>query len=138
VNEAGDLLVPERPGNQMAIGFHNILSNGRIGLIFVAPNQRETVRVKGRAMLAKDPEILKLMQVNKKPALLYTHIEVEECFIHCGKAMVRSQLWNPASWDAEGRSIGGLQLASIVGARTESELNASAARLESAYKDKLY
>jgi PPOX class probable FMN-dependent enzyme len=138
VNELGNLLLPERPGNQLAIGFRNILGNARIGLIFVVPNQRETLRIKGRATLRKNPEILQEMQVNRKAALLYTHVEVEECFIHCGKAMVRSNLWKPEPWDIENRSIGGLQLASIVGARTESELEASAARLENAYKNQLY
>lgn len=138
VDEFGNLLVPERPGNQLTIGFRNILGNSGIGLIFVMPNQRETLRVKGQATLRKDPEILRQMQVNKKPALLYTHVEVEECFIHCGKAMVRSQLWKPESWDTSNRSIGGLQLASIVGARSAAELEASAVRLENLYKDQLY
>lgn len=138
VDEVGNLLLPERPGNQMAIGFRNILSNGEVGLIFVVPNQRETLRVKGRATLRNDPDILERMQVNRKPALLYTRVAVNECFIHCGKAMVRSQLWNSSSWDNADRSIGGLQLASIVGARSETELEASAARLENAYKDTLY
>lgn len=138
VDKLGNLLLPERPGNQLTIGFRNILGNNGIGLIFVVPNQRETLRVKGRAMLRKDPEILQQMQVNRKSALLYTHVEVEECFIHCGKAMVRSQLWKPEAWDTANRSIGGLQLASIVGARSEPELEASAARLENAYKNQLY
>jgi len=138
VTADGSLLIPERPGNQLTIGFRNILGNGRIGLIFVAPNQRETLRVKGRATLHKDPALLADMQVAGKPALLFTHVAVEECFIHCGKAMIRSQLWQPESWDAPGRSIGGLQLASVVGARTEEERTASAARLEKLYVDGLY
>jgi hypothetical protein len=52
--------------------------------------------------------------------------------------MVRSQIWKPESWDNASRSIGGLQLASIVGARSESELQASAARLENLYQNQLY
>lgn len=134
----GDLLIPERPGNQLAIGFRNILANGRIGLIFVAPNQRETLRVKGRATLRKDPEVLVSMEVNGKPALLYTHVAVGECFIHCGKAIVRSNLWKPETWAPATRSIGGRQLASVVGARSEKEVAASAARLEHIYKETLY
>lgn len=138
VDAAGNLLVPERPGNQLTIGFRNILSNTGIGLIFVVPNQRETVRVKGRATLRRDPTQLKQMEVGGKPALLYTYIEVQECFVHCGKAMIRSQLWKPESWDTAARSIGGRQLASIVGARTDAELEASATRLEGLYRDQLY
>lgn len=138
IDDTGNLLIPERPGNRLTIGFRNILRNGRIGLIFMVPNQRETLRVKGNATLHKDPHVLDQMQVNGKPALLYTHVEVTECFIHCGKALIRSQLWNPETWDTSDRSIGGRQLASVVGARSEKEIGESAARLEKLYTDDLY
>ncbi|GGC05702.1 phosphohydrolase [Novosphingobium endophyticum] len=138
VDDCGNLRIPERPGNQLTIGFRNILCNGRIGLIFVAPNQRETLRVKGCATLHKDPDVLREMAMNGKPALLYTHVRVEECFIHCGKALVRSHLWQPENWETTHRSIGGLQLASVVGARSDEEIDASAKRLETQYRDHLY
>lgn len=138
VDPKGNLLLPERPGNQLAIGFRNILANQEVGLIFVVPNQRETLRVKGRAGLRRDPDRLSDMQVGGKPALLYTYVEVEECFIHCGKAVVRSRLWETGSWNSASRSIGGLQLASVVGARSDAEIDESAARLEGLYKNALY
>lgn len=138
VTDDGRLLIPERPGNQLTLGFRNILENGRIGLIFVVPNQRETLRVKGSATLRKDPDVLAAMKVGGKPALLFTEVRVEECFVHCGKAMVRSHLWQAESWQPATRSIGGRQLASIVGARSDAEIEASAARLEGLYRDGLY
>ena len=138
VDGNGNLLVPERPGNQLALGFRNIIDNGSIGLIFVAPNQRETLRVRGTATLRKDADVLAAMSVNGKPALLYTHVEVTQAFIHCGKAMIRSQLWQPESWQPASRSIGGRQLATVVGARTEDEFRASAQRLDKRYQDELY
>lgn len=138
VDGQDNLLIPERPGNRLAMGFRNILNNGQIGVIFVVPNQRETLRVKGKATLHNDPRMLDRMQVNGKPALLYTQVEVTECFIHCGKAVVRSQLWRPETWDTSDRSIGGRQLASLLGARSETEVQASAARLEAQYRDGLY
>ena len=105
MDKAGDLLIPERPGNRLTFGFRNILRNGAIGLLFVVPNQRETLRVKGIASLHADPEVLAGMAVNGKPALLYTHVEVRECFFHCGKALIRSGLWWPESWDGDRGSI---------------------------------
>jgi uncharacterized protein len=93
VDADGNLLIPERPGNRLIFGFHNILRNGEIGLLFIVPNQRETLRVKGVATLHADPEVLGRMQVNGKPALLYTHVRITECFFHCGKALIRSNLW---------------------------------------------
>ena len=73
-----------------------------------------------------------------KPALLYTHVEVQQCFIHCGKAMIRSNLWQPGSWDGSTRSIGALQIANLMGAASEEQITETSARLEQAYVDGLY
>ena len=98
LNQDGSLLIPERPGNKLMFGFHNILENNQIGLILVIPGTRETLRVKGKATLSRDPNWLQALAVKGKPALLCTHVEVAQCFFHCGKAMIRSQLWKPESW----------------------------------------
>ena len=58
VASPGSLLIPERKGNNLAFGPHNILATGRIGLIFVVPGQRETLRVNGAASLNNDPALL--------------------------------------------------------------------------------
>ena len=98
IDAAGNLLIPDRPGNRLTFGFRNILRNREIGLIFVVPHQRETLRVKGLATLHADPAVLSQLQVQGKPALLCTHVEVQSCFMHCGKAFIRSKLWQPQSW----------------------------------------
>lgn len=103
--------IPERPGNKLMYGFHNVLDNPAIGVIFVVPNCRETLRIKGRATLTQDPQLLASMSVNKKPALLATRIAVEECFFHCGKAMIRSKVWQPESWSDERKSLIAKQVA---------------------------
>ncbi|HET8711352.1 MAG TPA: pyridoxamine 5'-phosphate oxidase family protein, partial [Spongiibacteraceae bacterium] len=82
VDDDGCLLIPERPGNKLTYGFRNILRNGGIGLLFLLPRQRETLRVKGIATLHNDPDVLEKMKVNGKPALMYTRVEIKECFIH--------------------------------------------------------
>jgi uncharacterized protein len=58
VDDKGDLLIPERLGNRLTFGFRNILRNQEIGLLFVVPTERETLRVKGRASLHHDADIL--------------------------------------------------------------------------------
>lgn len=138
IDTKGNLLIPDRPGNRLTFGFRNILRNGEIGLIFVAPNQRETLRVKGVATLHNDPRILEKLQVNNKPALLCTYVEVKECFMHCGKALVRSKLWQPKFWDTSTDSIGAKQLAPVLGGTSEDSIQATSQILEKAYKDELY
>lgn len=137
VDKVGNLLIPERPGNKLTFGFRNILRNGEIGLMFLVPNQRETLRVKGTATLHNDPELLEQMEVNGKPALLYTSVEVKECFFHCGKALVRSKLWKPEYWDTSPDSLGARQF-STLGGGGENAYRETSKKLEESYKNELY
>ena len=92
------LLVPDRPGNKLAYGHLNILENPRVGLLFVIPNTPETLRVNGRAELVADEATLDALAARGKPAVLAIRVTVEECFFHCGKAFIRSDLWKPEHW----------------------------------------
>ena len=76
----------------------NILSNPKVGLIFIIPGLEETLRINGNACIIRDDELLKLMEVNGKIPVLGIGIKVEECFVHCAKAFKRSKLWNPDMW----------------------------------------
>ncbi|HYI61113.1 MAG TPA: MSMEG_1061 family FMN-dependent PPOX-type flavoprotein [Acidimicrobiales bacterium] len=105
VTDQGSLLIPERKGNNLAFGPHNILATGRIGLVFVVPGQRETLRVNGAAALDNDPALLEQLSARGKPSLLCTEVRVEECFFHCGKSMIRSRAWDPDSWNVDGTSL---------------------------------
>jgi len=93
------LLLPERSGNRLAFGFQNILQTGTIGLIFVVPGVRETLRINGHAVLTRDPALLERFAAQGKPALLVTRVSIDECFFHCGKALIRSRLWSPPEAD---------------------------------------
>lgn len=138
VGEDGSLQIPERLGNRLTFGLRNILRNGEIGLIFLVPNQRETLRVKGTAKLHSDPDVLARLQVNGKPALLCTHVEVTECFFHCGKALIRSKLWQPEGWDSSKESLGARQFASLGGRHDEEAVRATEKLLDKSYSEELY
>jgi uncharacterized protein len=92
------LVIPERTGNKRVDSLRNILSNPRIGLLFLIPGLGETLRVNGKACLVKDDELLEQMAVKGQKPLIGIGVEVEECFIHCAKAFKRSRLWEPDSW----------------------------------------
>lgn len=129
--------IPDRPGNRLMYGFNNILNDPAIGIIFVTPNARETLRIKGKATLHNDPALLEKMSVNGKPALLSTRVEVEECFFHCGKAMIRSNIWNPDSWGEQGKSMILRQLARNLNADEELETLIES-EMEKNYREELY
>jgi uncharacterized protein len=94
------LLIPERPGNGLAYGLHNMLDNPRLGLLFLNPGSTETFRVDGSVELTRDPELLRKFTSRDKDALLVARVRIERCFFHCSKAFLRSQLWNAESWPA--------------------------------------
>ena len=132
------LLIPERPGNRLTFGFRNILNNGEIGLIFLAPHQREMLRVRGHASLHCDPGHLEAMTVKGKPALMYTRVEISECFFHCGKAVIRSRLWQPNAWTGAEASLGARSFAETLGGGGENALEETEQLMDHSYKNELY
>jgi PPOX class probable FMN-dependent enzyme len=92
------LVIPDRPGNKRFDGLGNIMENPRIGMIFLVPGRQETLRVNGRAWLTNDPELLDTMLVQGKRPWFALGVEVEECYMHCAKALVRSHLWEAETW----------------------------------------
>jgi len=92
------LVIPDRPGNRRADTFRNVLANPRVGLLFLVPGRLESLRVNGRARIVSHGALLERMAVQGKPPALALEISVEEAFVHCGKCMLRSRLWDPASW----------------------------------------
>jgi PPOX class probable FMN-dependent enzyme len=89
------LLIPDRLGNNRVDSIGNILQHPRIGLIFFVPGIRETLRVNGRAQITTDPEVLAPTTVNGKLPRSGILVTADEVYFHCGKALIRSDLWNP-------------------------------------------
>ena len=97
------IALAERPGNRRADGYKNILLNPHVGLNFLIPGRGDTLRVNGRARLVSDAPFLDEMLVKGHRPILAVVVEIEDLFFHCAKAFLRSQLWQPESWDPEGR-----------------------------------
>jgi uncharacterized protein len=95
------LLVPEFPGNRRADSHRNLLENPRAAMLFTIPGLRETLRVAGRACITRDEALLADLSVNGRAPKLGIGLEVEEAFIHCAKAFIRSGLWQPETWPDE-------------------------------------
>jgi PPOX class probable FMN-dependent enzyme len=90
------LLLPDRPGNRIADTLTNLLVDPRIALLFLIPGVGETFRVNGRASIVDDPELLAGSAVGGKAPALGILVTIEEAYTQCPKALVRSDLWNPA------------------------------------------
>ena len=119
VENENTLLIPDRRGNKLLFSLQNILVNPRVGIIFLIPGTDETLRVNGIAELTADPALLERLSARGTPAQLAMRVTVRECFFHCAKAFIRSQLWNPETWPARKQISWGKYLASKVGAGEE-------------------
>jgi PPOX class probable FMN-dependent enzyme len=91
------LALPDRVGNKLADSFRNIAENDGVGLLFFVPGMRETLRVNGSAYVTDDPNVLARMRTEAKEPMLAIIVEVEQVYFHCGRALIRSRLWDPAS-----------------------------------------
>ena len=90
------LAIPDRPGNRKADTFTNIIKNPNIGLLFIIPGIRETLRVNGTAKIVRDAHVLELLECQGKRPTFAIIVSVKEAFMHCAKCMIRSKLWAPA------------------------------------------
>ena len=131
------LLMPERPGNNLAFGLTNMLETGRIGLIFLKPRTGETLRITGRAEIFDDADLRESLGTAERPALLAIRIHVERCYFHCARAMLRSKLWDPESWPPAQRILFGKIIAPRVGG-DEAMAQAIDARVETGYSTNLW
>jgi PPOX class probable FMN-dependent enzyme len=91
------LLLPDAPGNNRLDSMTNILATGRIGLLFMIPGIDETLRVNGRARLADEADRLAHFAGSARAPKLALEVAVEEAYLHCAKALMRSKLWAPES-----------------------------------------
>ena len=89
------LAIPDRPGNNRVDGFLNLLETPQVGILFLVPGLGETLRVNGHAELSTDADLLEGMAVNGKPPRAALIVRVDEAFLHCAKAIIRSKLWEP-------------------------------------------
>ena len=94
VLEDTKLALPDWPGNNRIDSLTNIVSNPKVGLLFLIPGVDETLRVNGTAEITSDPDLLARWEVKGKRPRSVMVITVEEAFLHCGKALIRSRLWH--------------------------------------------
>jgi PPOX class probable FMN-dependent enzyme len=90
------LLLPERPGNRIADSLTNLLHDPRIAMLFLIPGIGDTFRVNGEARIIQDPELLTPSAVEGRVPQLGILVSIREAYTQCPKALIRSDLWDPA------------------------------------------
>lgn len=131
------LLIPDWPGNNRLDTLMNIEANPNVGLLFLIPGFVESLRVNGVAEISIDPALLERWTVNGRHPRSVLRVSVREAFLHCGKAILRSKLWDEsAKVDRRQLPSYGQMLKDQTQVRdTAEQIQAS---VEEAYKNRLY
>ncbi len=90
------LLIPDRRGNNRLDTLHNLVQNPKVGLLFLIPGVTETFRVNGEAVISRDPALTDQFVMQGKAPRTVIVVTVKEAYIQCSRALVRSDIWNPA------------------------------------------
>ena len=90
------LVIPDRPGNRRVDSFSNVIRQHRLGLIFFVPGFNETLRVNGTGRVVTDGALLAPLEAHGKVPATGLLVSISEVYFHCGKALIRSKLWDPS------------------------------------------
>lgn len=122
VHDEKTLMLPDRRGNNRIDSLRNIVRDPRVALLFMIPGVGNTLRVNGRAHLSIAPDLLESFAVEDKAPRSVTVIEVDAVYFQCARALVRSELWNPARHvDPKSLPSAGQILAALSDARVGGE-----------------
>jgi hypothetical protein len=97
VEDDRTLILPDRPGNNRIDTLLNIVAHPGIGLLFLVPGVDETLRVNGRGEIRDDAALTARFAVDGRAPKTVIVVAVEEVYLHCAKALMRSRLWDPAA-----------------------------------------
>ena len=92
------LVLPDYKGNRRQDSHLNVTENPHVGLLFLIPGLGETLRINGTAQITPDPALLGELATKGDPPQLALVVEADEVYMHCAKAFIRSELWDPSTW----------------------------------------
>lgn len=94
VSDDQTVVIPDRPGNNRLDTMGNIVENPNVGLIFFIPGFDDILRINGKARIITDADVLADHAVEGKLPKSAIVVSVDEAFLHCPKALLRSKLWS--------------------------------------------
>ena len=92
------LAIGDLAGNNRLDTYANVVLEPAVGLLFLVPGVEETLRVNGRGTMTADPAVLDAATIDGRRPKVALGIDVDGCYVHCGKALRRGGLWDTGSW----------------------------------------
>lgn len=87
------LAMPDWRGNNRMDSLRNIVSDGRVSLMFMVPGSPTVVRVNGNARLTTDTDMTARFEVKGQHPRSVIIIAISEIYTQCARAILRAGLW---------------------------------------------
>jgi uncharacterized protein len=127
VQDEKTLLVPDRRGNNRIDSLRNLIHDPRVALLFLIPGCGETLRIIGRAAISTDPALCESFVVQGKAPRIVLVVTVDRVYYQCPKAIVRSKLWDPSTWqDRKSLPTSGKILSTITAGKVDADAHDAA------------
>jgi PPOX class probable FMN-dependent enzyme len=88
--------MPDWRGNNRVDSLSNIVRDPRLALMFLVPGSNTTMRINGRGVVSNDEELLAGFEMDGKHPRTVIVVTIAEVYFQCARALMRSELWNPA------------------------------------------
>jgi len=87
------LLLPDWRGNNRMDSLRNIVTDGRVSLMFMIAGSNTVVRVNGTAVLSTDVDLVHRFEQKGIHPKTVVKITIREIYTQCARALMRSALW---------------------------------------------
>ena len=87
------LAIPDWKGNERIDSIRNIISDGRVGLLFLVRGSGNAIRVNGRARVTDDQALRDSFAHKGHLPRTVIVVQVTEVYFQCARAIIRSGLW---------------------------------------------
>ncbi|MCZ7888045.1 MULTISPECIES: pyridoxamine 5'-phosphate oxidase family protein [Agrobacterium] len=92
------VLLPDWRGNNRIDSLLNIVRDPRVALMFLIPGSNTTMRINGHAVVSVDTGLLQSFEMDGKHPRTVIVVTINEVYFQCARALMRSELWNPANF----------------------------------------
>jgi uncharacterized protein len=100
------LAMPDWRGNERIDSLRNIVTDGRVSLMFFVPGSSTVIRVNGRGKISTDDALREHFARGDKLPRTVLVVAIKEAYPQCARAIMRSALWTSGDQSQGLSSIG--------------------------------
>ncbi len=104
--DPGTLAMPDWRGNNRMDSLRNIVSDGRVSLMFIVPGSNNVVRVNGTGIVSADVDLRTRFAKGERLPTTVIVISISEIYSQCARALMRAGTWQAGDQSADLPTVG--------------------------------